>query len=120
MTEAFDPTARMGLKPMQTVLLSDFNLPAKARHSLEQMHVPILNIGVRVLSTDEITVRIEEFDGAEWKLRDTTPTIPGETVWHHALKYPDFRVGIENPSETKDQTVSVLIKWMAPADTKDD
>lgn len=120
MTEAYDPTARMGLKPMQTVLLSDFNLAAKSRYSLDQMHVPILNIGVRVLSTDEITVRIEEFDGTEWHLRDTMPTIPGETVWHHSLKYPDFRVGIENPSETKDQTVSVAIKWMAPSDNNKD
>jgi len=116
MVEAFDPTARMGLVRKQTVLLEEFNLPAKSRHALDQMHVPILNIGVRVLSTDEIKVYIEEFDGTEWHLRDTTPTIPGETVWHHRLKYPDFRVGIENPSETKAHTVSVLVKWMAPAE----
>lgn len=120
MVGSFAPPPDKAFKPMHTILLQDFSLPAGARHTTEQMHVPVLNIGLRIVSSDEITVFIEEFNGAEWLVCDTTPTLPGETVCNHWLKNPDFRIAVLNPSETKDQTVTVQIKWIAPEDYEED
>ncbi|MDA8097426.1 MAG: hypothetical protein RDV00_01200 [Clostridia bacterium] len=113
MTEAFDQTARMGLKPMNTILGEDLKLTAHSEQVFEPMHVPVLNIGVRVISTAEVLVIIEESDGFEWTIRDKMETVPGETVWHHNLRNPDFRVRVRNQSPTEEVMVSVGIKWMA-------
>jgi hypothetical protein len=112
MTEAFDQTAKMGLKPMNTVLGGDLRLLPLVGKVFDPMHVPILNIGIRVAASAEVLVTVEEYDGSEWTVRDKMVAIPGETVWHHHLKFPDFRVGVENQSPTEEVSFSLGIKWM--------
>lgn len=110
----YDPMAEKGFEPKRTVLLDEFNLPPAGRHVVDKMHVSFLNIGLQIISSGEVVVFIEEHDGAEWRVCDTTPTIPGETICSHRLKHPDFRIGVENPSGEA-QTVSIKMKWVGPA-----
>lgn len=112
MTEAFDQTAKMSLKPMNTILGGELRLLPLVGQVFDPMHVPILNIGIRVIASAEVLVTVEEYDGSEWTVRDKMLTVPGETVWHHNLKFPDFRVGVKNQSSTEEVDLSLGIKWM--------
>ncbi|MBO8128373.1 MAG: hypothetical protein H0Z39_04125 [Peptococcaceae bacterium] len=88
-------------------LLKDHILPSGESLALKEQKASVLTVGVRVVTSHTIEAIIEEKNGDQWQVTDTTEMLEGETVVHHPLKHSVFRVRLKNPSPTNDAVVTV-------------
>ena len=68
----------------------------------------ILNVAFRIHTSGTVNVAVEECQEDDgWQRTKTLEAAEGETVWHHILKKPVFRLRLTNPSDAGSVTVSV-------------
>ncbi|MDI6709962.1 MAG: hypothetical protein QMC81_03510 [Thermoanaerobacterales bacterium] len=93
--------------PNVVPLVKDLALAPRAGTVLDAPRATIMNVGIRVRTTGTLNAVLEEFDGADWIARDRTECLGGDTLWHHQLRHPEFRLRLENPSPDGEVTVSI-------------
>lgn len=74
---------------------------------LECPRASILNVAFRIHTSGPVNVAVEELQGNDWQSTEFLEAPEGETVWHHILKKPVFRLRLANPSPAENVTVSV-------------
>ena len=67
----------------------------------------ILNVAFRIHASGPVNVAVEEFQGDDWRSTEVLEAAEGETVWHHILQKPVFRLRLTNPSGAGSVSVSV-------------
>ncbi|MFZ5898239.1 MAG: hypothetical protein ACOYU7_03490 [Bacillota bacterium] len=112
MTEAYYAPAG-NLEREQVKLFEEYRLGAGCSVRSDLMKAEILNIVVRAIVSGSVMLNLEEFDGEKWRVTDTTEALPGETVWHHQLKWPEFRFNADNlgPDEVELSVAVSVIKY---------
>ncbi len=74
---------------------------------LECPRASILNVAFRIHTSGPVSIAVEELQGNDWQSTEVLEASAGETVWHHILKKPVFRLRLANPSPAENVTVSV-------------
>jgi len=74
---------------------------------LEAPRATIMNVGIRVRTTGTVNAALEEFDDTDWIPKDRMECLEGDTIWHHQLRHPRFRLRLENPSSDAEVAVSI-------------
>ncbi len=67
----------------------------------------ILNVAFRIRATGPVNVTIEEYRDHEWQATEMMEVLEGETILHHILANPTFRLNLANPLADQEVTVSV-------------
>ncbi len=88
-------------------LAREMNLGASQAVELDCPRATLLNIAFRIRTTGTVNIFVEEYDGKEWKTTNKLEAEEGETIWHHILKQPSFRLRLTNPSPKQDVEVSI-------------
>ncbi|MDQ0287632.1 hypothetical protein J2Z49_002762 [Desulfofundulus luciae] len=88
-------------------LAREMNLGAGQAVELDCPRATLLNIAFRIRTTGTVNLFVEEHNGQEWKTTGRLEVEEGETVWHHILKKPCFRLRLANPSPADAVEVSI-------------
>lgn len=88
-------------------LAREMNLGAGQAVELDCPRATLLNIAFRIRTTGTVNLFVEEHNGQEWETTGRLEVEEGETVWHHILQQPCFRLRLANPSPAGAVEVSI-------------
>ncbi|MGB9803442.1 hypothetical protein [Desulfofundulus sp.] len=93
--------------PRVVRLVREMNLSAGQSVELDCPRATLLNIAFRIRTTGNVNFLVEEYNGRDWEATSRFEVEEGETVWHHILKQPSFRLRLANPSPTESVEISI-------------
>jgi hypothetical protein len=101
------------VRPQIFCLGRDIGISAGSEVELACPRATILNIAFRIRSSGPVSLAVEELAEESWQVTETLEAEEGETIWHHILKKPDFRLRLMNPAKERELSVSVDVNLPA-------
>ncbi|MGB9903186.1 MAG: hypothetical protein ACPLQO_00775 [Desulfotomaculales bacterium] len=111
--------AGKAVRPQIFCLGRDIGIPPGGEVELACPKATILNIAFRIRSSGPVGLAVEEHTEDSWLVTETLEAGEGETVWHHILKKPAFRLRLGNPARDREVKVTVdvnLPSFFQPAE----